>query len=233
MQTHTSHRTLWVSLLAATCLMTWPAGSSAAGSRPVVHGLVNARTISPPPLQEVRYATTYNFLGRVLYATPDVWVHKDVARALQRVQRELAREGLGLKIFDGYRPFSVQCRMWAALPDDRYVSNPKKNRGRHTRGTAVDVTLVDRLGREFAMPTAYDFFGEAAHRSSRAWTPEQRAHSLKLEAVMERHGFVPYPFEWWHFDFRNWEKFPPLDISFRNLALGVKTATPIPDSPNS
>ena len=215
-------------LILAGGLMMLPLRYTAAQVAPLPeHNLVNVRAIQPPLLQEVRYATAYNFTGQVLYPFPAVFVQKDVALALQKIQQELAAEGLGLKIYDGYRPLAVQAMMWAAVPDERYVSDPSKSRGRHTRGVAVDVTLVDRLGNELSMPTAYDDFTEKAHRSSTAWTPEQRQNSEKLEAVMKKHGFTPFPYEWWHFDFRDWEKYPPLDIGFEDLGRGVKVAEPI------
>ncbi len=194
----------------------------------IEHGLVKAETIYPPPLEEVRYATTYNFTGHVLYPFPAVFLHKDAAAALQKVQEELVLQGLGLKIFDGYRPLSVQGKMWQIVPDERYVSDPRKSKGKHTRGTAVDVALVDSMGNELRMPTTYDDFTEKAHRNSKDWTGEERANSLKLEAVMKKQGFVPFPYEWWHFDLEGWEKYPPLDISFAELASGVTTAKPVP-----
>ncbi|HEY5811767.1 MAG TPA: M15 family metallopeptidase [Terrimicrobiaceae bacterium] len=190
----------------------------------VEHNLVNVGMIYPPLLQEIRYATTCNFTGQVLYPFPTAYVHRDVAAAVQRVQEELRKEGLCLKIFDGYRPISVQSKMWSHLPDERYVSDPGGSGGKHTRGTAVDVTLVDRLGNELTMPTAYDDFSDKAHRFSRQWTKEERANSLKLEAIMKKHGFIPFPFEWWHYDFVGWENYPPLDITFESLGRRIKTA---------
>ena len=194
----------------------------------IEHRLVDVRTIYPPLLQEIRYATTYNFTGYVLYPFPAAYVHSDVAAALQKVQEELANEGLGLKIYDGYRPLSVQAKMWEILPDERYVSDPTKSKGRHTRGVAVDVTLVDRQGNELRMPTPFDDFTEKAHRNSNKWSDEERRNSLKLEAVMTKHGFLAFPYEWWHYDFRDWQNYPPLDLSFEDLARGVKMATPVP-----
>ncbi len=120
--------------------------------------------------------------------------------ALQKVQDELKTQGLCLKILDGYRPVSVQTKMWEIVRDERYVSDPNKSKGKHTRGTAVDVTLVDRMGNELQMPTGYDDFSGKAHRFSTKWTDEERRNSLKLEAVMKKHKFIPFPFEWWHFD---------------------------------
>jgi D-alanyl-D-alanine dipeptidase len=190
----------------------------------IEHKLVNVGAIYPPLLQEIRYATMCNFTGQVLYPFPTAFVHQDVAAALQKVQEELKTEGLCLKIFDGYRPISVQVKMWTLVPDERYVSDPNKSKGKHTRGTAVDVTLVDRMGNELKMPTGYDDFSDKAHRASIKWTREERENSLKLEAIMKRHNFIPFPFEWWHFDYTGWEKYPPLDIGFESLSRGVKTA---------
>ncbi len=192
------------------------------------HRLVSVRTIEPPLLEEIRYATAYNFTGQVLYSVPGAWVHREAAAALQAVQRELAAQGLGLKIYDGYRPLSVQQKMWDLVRDERYVSNPAVNKGRHTRGTAVDVTLVDRAGNELEMPSAFDDFTEAAHRDAKTMSAVQRGNMRTLEAVMARHGFEPYPYEWWHFDFREWKTYPVLDISFARLARGDGEAEPEP-----
>ena len=187
------------------------------------HNLVNVATIYPPLLHEIRYATACNFTGQVLYPFPAAFVHRDVAAALLRVQQDLRKEGLCLKIFDGYRPGSIQFKMWELVRDERYVSNPTESKGKHTRGTAVDVTLVDRMGNELVMPTRYDDFSDKAHRFSSKWTKEERTNSLKLEAVMRKHGFIPFAFEWWHYDYAGWEKYPPLDVSFDSLARDAKS----------
>lgn len=181
------------------------------------HDLVPLETVQPPCLPEVRYATRHNFTGKVLYPLPGVFLHRDAARALARVQRDLQKRGLGLKVWDAYRPLSVQQKMWNLIRDERYVSNPAKNQGRHTRGTAVDVTLVDRLGRELPMPSDFDDFSERAHRDYRGGTADQRRNRQLLEDVMQKHGFVGYPTEWWHFDLADWEKYPPLDIPIKTL----------------
>ena len=202
--------------------------SAALRAAPLEHHLVDVRTIQPPLLEEIRYATRCNFTGSQLYPFPAAFVHRDVAAALAAVQVDLAKQGLALKIYDGYRPFSVQQKMWDLIRDERYVSNPAVNKGRHTRGTAVDVTLVDKLGNELPMSSPFDDFTEAAHRDSKTMIATQRANMLTLQDAMMRHGFEPYPFEWWHFDFRNWKSYPVLDISFDALARGEKTAKPVP-----
>lgn len=205
----------------ALCLAT--AGALGAGLDE--HGLVPLDAVEPPCLAEVRYATRHNFTGRVLYPRPRLFLHRDTARALSRVQRDLQRQGLGLKVWDAYRPLSVQRKMWDLIRDERYVSDPAKNRGRHTRGTAVDVTLVDRLGRELPMPSDFDDFSPRAHRDYAGGTVAQRRNRRLLEEVMQKHGFVGYPTEWWHFDLAGWEQYPPLDVPVTRLAAGREPAS--------
>jgi D-alanyl-D-alanine dipeptidase len=179
---------------------------------PVQHDLVSVDTVQPPCLVEARYATRHNFTGEVLYPSARLLMRRETARALSAVQRDLASRGLGLKVWDAYRPLSVQQKMWDLVRDERYVSDPSKNKGRHTRGTAVDVTLVDKAGRELPMPSDFDDFSERAHRDGKSATEEQRRNSRLLEETMHRHGFVGLPSEWWHFDLKGWERFPPADI---------------------
>jgi zinc D-Ala-D-Ala dipeptidase len=115
------------------------------------------------------------------------------------------------------RPLQIQKIMWKAIGDERYVSDPSKEAGRHTRGTAVDVTLVHSSGYELPMPTDFDEFGELAHRQTGNHLEPAARNCLLLERIMVLHGFNPYPFEWWHFDYIGWEKYPALDVSFESL----------------
>lgn len=184
-----------------------------------------------PPLTGVKldvvYATTNNFTKRQLYPFPAAYLTADAYRALMRVNNQLKVRGLKLKVYDGYRPLSVQQRMWDLIQDERYVSNPAKNRGRHTRGTAVDVTLVDEEDNELPMPSKFDDFSEKAHRNYMGGTAEERENRELLERVMAANGFIPYPYEWWHFDLNNWEAYPVLDISFDEIEQGKKTTPSI------
>jgi D-alanyl-D-alanine dipeptidase len=102
----------------------------------------------------------------------------------------------------------VQQAMWDAIRDPRYVSDPAVNAGRHTRGTAVDVTLVDRRGNPLPMPTDFDDFSEAAHVDAAGIAPERAANALRLREAMTRRGFQAFPTEWWHFDWKNWTELP-------------------------
>ena len=172
--------------------------------------LVPLTALQPPPLLEIRYASPYNFMQEVLYPRPQALLRCPVALALQQVQRDLAAEGLGLKVWDAYRPPAVQQRMWERIRDPRYVSDPAQNGGRHTRGTAVDVTLVDRRGRPLAMPTDFDDFSERAHGEASGIPAEAAAHSRRLREAMQRRGFLALASEWWHFDWRDWTSLPPI-----------------------
>ena len=119
--------------------------------------------------------------------------------------------GLQLLIFDGYRPLSVQKKMWTVYPDSRYVANPD-NGSRHNRGCAIDLTLADSLGMPLAMPTPYDDFTEKAHVDYMDLPARQLANRALLKVVMEKHGFTGLRTEWWHFDFKGWRNYPLLDI---------------------
>lgn len=170
--------------------------------------LVSLLHLSPRPLFELRYASPYNFLGRTLYSELKPRLRCPVALALQQVQQDLAAEGLGLMVWDAYRPLAVQQAMWDAIRDPRYVSDPSVNAGRHTRGTAVDVTLVDRRGKPLTMPTDYDDFSEAAHVNAKGTPATAERNARHLREAMERRGFMAFPTEWWHFDWNAWEALP-------------------------
>jgi D-alanyl-D-alanine dipeptidase len=170
--------------------------------------LVSLLKLEPRPLFELRYASPYNVLSSTLYPQLDPQLRCPAALALQQVQQDLAAQGLGLKLWDAYRPLAVQQAMWEAIRDPRYVSDPAVNAGRHTRGTAVDVTLVDRRGTPLPMPTDFDDFSEAAHVDAAGIVPERSANARRLREAMTRRGFQAFPTEWWHFDWKNWSELP-------------------------
>ena len=181
-------------------------------------GLINISSMTRPPLEEIRYATTYNFTGERLYPFPAAYVRRELIPHLEAVQKELAKKGLGLKIYDGYRPLPVQQKMWNLIHDERFVSNPAVNQGRHTRGTAVDVTLVDKLGRPLPMPSDFDEFSPRAAVNYRGGSAVESRNRDLLQRVMTRNGFLSYSDEWWHFDFKGWENYPPMSIGFQEIA---------------
>jgi len=182
-------------------------------------GLVEPTRLDHGLVLDIRYATANNFTGRQVYPSARCYLREDIARRLVRVQGLLKRKGLGLKVYDCYRPFSVQEQFWRIMPDERYVMQPTRDENgrmvkssRHNRGAAVDVTLVDTQGRELPMPTEYDDFTDKAHRGSLAASEEARKNSGILERAMVSQGFEPLPTEWWHFDGPGWQEFLPLDL---------------------
>ncbi len=177
---------------------------------------VDIREINPNIRLDIRYATDNNFLHRAVYPQARCFLRYETARALSEVQNELESIGLGIKVFDGYRPLSVQKMMWEIMPDNRYVADPAKG-SRHNRGAAVDVTLVDSTGKELEMPTPFDSFSERAHHDYNKLPARVRLNRWILKTVMEKHGFKPIRTEWWHYDLTGWQKYPVEDFSFEEL----------------
>ena len=179
--------------------------------------LVDIQKIDPSIKIEVRYATVNNFMHEVLYPEARCLVRAEAAEALRRVQSKLLKHDLCLKIFDGYRPLSVQKKMWAKYPLDGFVANPAKG-SNHNRGMAVDVTLVRKSsGQELSMPSAYDEFSLKAHRDYAGGTDEERHNRQILQEAMEQEGFKGLRTEWWHFDYRGAKDFPVLDLPFSSV----------------
>jgi len=160
---------------------------------------------------DLRYASKNNFTGHVVYDFDKCLLLHEAAERLREVQEELETMGLGLKVWDGYRPIAAQWKFWELVPDPRYVGDPRKG-GRHTRGTAVDLTLVTSEGEELAMPSEFDEFSERAHRDYTGASSEETRNRQLLFDVMHRHGFSGVSTEWWHFDLVGWEAYPPVDI---------------------
>ena len=169
---------------------------------------------SPYIVWDLKYATEDNFTGQVLYKSSRCFLEEEVAKCLYKAAECAHEKGCKLKIWDAYRPLSVQWALWNHTPDERFVAHPEKG-GKHPRGTAVDLTLVDSQGRELTMPTPFDDFTEKAFRSCCDLSEEAIDNRQLLEDVME--GFIGLPNEWWHFDYHKWEEFKPQDIAIEDL----------------
>lgn len=178
--------------------------------------LVNIQSVNPAIKLDIRYATANNFTKQQLYRQARCLLRPNVANQLSQVQTDLKAQGLSLKVYDCYRPLSVQKMMWKIVPDDRYVANPARG-SRHNRGSAVDVTLVDKSGKELEMPTGFDDFSDRAHRDYNTLSKAAKKNRQKLETAMVRRGFVPLPTEWWHFDIKSWQQSPLLDVPFEAI----------------
>jgi D-alanyl-D-alanine dipeptidase len=196
--------------------------------RPVLQGasgpsgdaLVDLHVLDPSIRVDMRYATPDNFTGVALYPAARCLLRGEVAARLVRVQHRLGNDGLGLLVWDCYRPFRVQQRLWKLVPDARYVAEPVTRDGgplagsKHNRGAAVDLTLVDATGGPLPMPSAFDDFSERAHRDWQGASPAARRNVARLEAAMTAEGFEPLPTEWWHFDAPGWQHYNLLDSPF-------------------
>ncbi len=177
--------------------------------------MVNLNKYLQPFITDWKYATKNNFTKQVLYKNPAAYMRLEAAKALGNVQKELKKKGLGLKIFDAYRPYTITKKMWEIVPDERYAANPAKGSG-HNRGAAVDLTLINlKTGKELSMPTHYDDFTEKAHHSYMQLDSAILKNRQLLKDVMIKYGFVPLETEWWHYYLPNAaERFEILDIDF-------------------
>ncbi len=179
--------------------------------------MVSLALLDPTISLELRYAGINNFVHENLYGHADAFLIKEAAQALSNVQKELRKQGLSLKIWDAYRPLSVQWKLWQKVPDTRYVSDPRKG-GRHTRGTAVDLTIIDlKTKKELPMGTDFDDFTPRAWCTCTEFSQEVLKNRKKLQNIMSKHGFSVIKTEWWHFDYKEWKKYPVLDIPFVQL----------------
>lgn len=161
---------------------------------------------------DLKYASEDNFVGQRVYNFNTCYLLEEVVEKLKIVQTQLNQIDLGLKIWDGYRPMYAQEEFWRLMPDERYVAHPSKA-SRHTRGTAVDLTLIDLLTKkELEMPSAFDDFSQAAHIDYTGASEIALNNRNLLIKIMEEHGFKVWLNEWWHFDLHDWQKYPVLDF---------------------
>ena len=181
--------------------------------------LVELTTLDRTIRLDIRYATANNFLGRSVYTEARAFLQRPAAQALVRANKELRKQGYGLLVFDGYRPWSVTKIFWDATPADKkeFVADPAQG-SRHNRGCAVDLTLFDlKTGKEVAMPGAFDEMSERSHINYRGGTEDARRLRDLLRAAMEAQGFVVYEPEWWHYDYKDWKSYAILDIPFAKI----------------
>jgi len=181
--------------------------------------LVELVTLDPTIRLDVRYATTNNFTGAVFYKQPRAFLQRPAAEAVVRVQARLRRRGLGLLVHDAYRPWHVTKMFWDATPEElkHFVANPA-NGSRHNRGCAVDLTLYNlQSGEPIPMVAGYDEFSPRAYPLYPGGTWRQRWHRELLRQTMEAEGFSVYEYEWWHYDYRDWEKYRISNRTFQQL----------------
>jgi len=180
--------------------------------------LVSLQRFIPQLVVELKYATKNNFTHQVLYENASAYARLPVAEAMKKINVKLTQKGLGLKVFDAYRPYEITKKMWKVVHDERYTANPANGSG-HNRGTSVDVTLVNLLtGEELEMPTAFDDFSIKAHHNYMKLPQEIIKNRELLKKTMEEFGFVSLRTEWWHYSLPNAaSRFELLDLSFTQL----------------
>lgn len=184
-----------------------------------MHDLTEIIQTIPSAHLDLRYATTNNITGRALYNTAKAYLVHDACQALLAAADDLASQGFELVIWDAYRPLSVSKVLWSSTPSSQkdYVANPSSG-SIHNRGCAVDMTLYDvAAGTYVNMPSNFDDFSERAWPEFTDVDMPQHAHRDLLRQTMEQHGFAVDEYEWWHFDWHEWQKYPVLDIPIEAL----------------
>lgn len=181
--------------------------------------LVEVQALDPSIKVDVRYATANNFVGRPVYSVGRVFLQRPAAEALVRAQARLRDKGVGLLLFDGYRPWTVTKLFWDVTPPNKraFVANPASG-SKHNRGCAVDLSLYDlETGAEIEMPSAYDEMSARSAPRYEGGTPEQRARRDLLRKTLEGVGFSVDKGEWWHYNYKDWQQYTILDVSFEDL----------------
>lgn len=180
------------------------------------HNLVDIKAFNPKIHVDLRYSTEDNYLVKAIYPCNRVFVDLWVAKRLSRVQRDLAKDGLGLIIWEGYRPPSIQklieantcsCALWMCQRDSDH----------YRKGLGVDVAIYYLDGQPLELPTPYDDISASAYRGY-PFLPSHVFHNCALlEKYMVLYGFVPMREKWWHYDFKGWDDAPCLDLEYDEL----------------
>lgn len=191
-----------------------------------IEGLVLVSDLDDTIVIDLKYATTDNFTGQVIYPVAVAAIKKETGERLVQANRIFQADGYTIKLWDAYRPYSAQRRLWEVFPDPRYVIKPEDQlptsgfKARHNNGMAVDITLVDRYGNELEMPTAFDEFSEKAAPGYPHVSEEARSNAAYLISVMESAGFKVASTEWWHFNDVTGTPTPYLDIPLEAFLEG-------------
>jgi D-alanyl-D-alanine dipeptidase len=163
---------------------------------------VNLKQYSQDFVYDMKYATADNFLKAKVYDCGECFLRLKTVNALIEANKKFIEKGYKIKIFDCYRPLDIQKKMWKIVSNPKYVANPAKG-SIHNRGGAVDITLVDRFGKELDMGTSFDFFGiEASHNYPNV-SEEVKENRIVLKTTMTSSGFNSFDSEWWHYNLKS------------------------------
>lgn len=163
---------------------------------------------------DMKYATNNNFLKAKVYNCAECYLRYKTVKALLEANTAFMEKGFRIKIFDCYRPLTIQKRMWAIVSNPDYVADPAKG-SIHNRGGAVDMTIVDSLGNEVDMGTPFDFFGEEASHHYKKLSKDILKNRKFLRRIMERNGFKALESEWWHYNLRHAGANPVSDFKWK------------------
>ncbi len=181
--------------------------------------MVELKQLGPNIKYDLVYAHKSNFTKHRLYPKKlkSTYLRKEPALALSKISEELAEKGLGIVVWDAYRPYAVTERFWKLIHDERYVANPKKGSG-HNRGIAIDLTLYNlNTGELIDMPTGFDDFSENAHHGFQKISDIKIKNRELLKDVMEKNGFIKFETEWWHYSWPSPSTYDVLNIPFSRL----------------
>lgn len=180
--------------------------------------MTDLQSAIPGIVFDIRYASANNFFHKKVYPSINTtYCRKKAAAALAEIQLELNKKGLGLKIFDAYRPYSVTQKIWQQVKDERYAANPAKG-SNHNRGVAIDLTIINmNTGEALDMGTDFDSFSDSAHHNFTSLPEAIIQNRLLLKSVMTQYGFEVFETEWWHYTLPNARQYELLDLSFEQL----------------
>lgn len=162
---------------------------------------VKVKDYIPSIYVDLKYSTKDNFTKKRIYTFKDAYLRYGTVKKLKKVQNELLKKGYSLKIWDAYRPFEAQKKLWKVCPDSRYVANPNRGPKNHNLGTSIDITIVKKNGKTIPVPTGFDNFTKKADRNYSDISNKTAVKNAKLlEKVMYKYGFKGYAKEWWHYN---------------------------------
>lgn len=182
----------------------------------IICGLVDVAQIDSTLVIDLKYAGADNFLKKSVYPVQKGILQLEVAKKLAEANNEFHKYGFTIKIWDAYRPLSVQKMMWEIMPNDDFIANPSHG-SVHNRGAAVDVTLIDKQGKEIEMPSDFDDFTEKAFINYKGASAKAVQNREFLAKIMMNHGFTRLDSEWWHFYGPNAYDYPIVDVQLEEF----------------
>lgn len=163
---------------------------------------VNLKFYSSDFVYDMKYATEDNFLKAKVYDCAECYLRYKTVQALIKANEAFMKEGLRIKLYDCYRPLDIQKRMWTIVSNPEYVADPAKG-SIHNRGGAVDITLVNKRGKELKMGTPFDFFGPKAGHNYQDLSQKVKDNRALLKKIMMENGFNSFDSEWWHYNLKS------------------------------